>query len=71
MENYTKSTKSACALTRNMEVFFSSKSASSEAYSNESTGSSINCVTVSDTNVSVYGMHVNYSFIFLKIRKIS
>ena len=36
-----------------MEVFFSSKSASSKASSNASTYSSINCVTVSDTDVSV------------------
>ena len=28
MENYTKSMESACTLTKNMEVFFSSSSAS-------------------------------------------
>ena len=55
MKNYTKSTESACALTKNMEVFFSSNSASSKASSSESTAtcSSVNCVTVSDTDVSV------------------
>ena len=53
MENYTKSMESACALTKNMEVSFSSSSASSKASSSESTASSINCVIVSDTDVSV------------------
>ena len=53
MENYTKSTESTCAQTKNMEVSFSSSSASSKASSSESTGSSVNCVTVSDTDVSV------------------
>ena len=53
MQNYTKSTESACALTKNIEVFFSSSSASRKAYSSESTVSSVNCVTVSDTDVSV------------------
>ena len=48
-----KSTESACVLTKNMEVFFSSSSASSKASSSESTASSVNCVTVSDTDVSV------------------
>ena len=39
----------------NMEVFFSStcNSASSKASSSESTASSVNCVVVSDTDVSV------------------
>ena len=50
MENYTKSTESACALTKNMEVSFSSNSSSSKASSSESVSSS---VTVSDTDVSV------------------
>ena len=40
-------------LTKNMEVFFSSSSASSKFSSSESTASSVNCVTVSDTDVSV------------------
>ena len=51
--NYTKSRESARALTKNMEVFFSSSSASRKACSSESTASSVNCVTVSDTDVSV------------------
>ena len=34
---------------KNMEMSFSSNSASSKASSSESTASSINCVTVSDT----------------------
>ena len=38
---------------KNMEVSFSSNSASSKASSSESTASSVNCVTVSDTDVSV------------------
>ena len=38
---------------KNMEVSFSSNSASSKASSSESTASSVNCVTVSDTEVSV------------------
>ena len=42
--------ESACSLT---EVSFSSSSASSKASSSESTASSVNCVTVSDTDVSV------------------
>ena len=42
-----------CALTKNMEVSFSSSSASRKASSNESISSSVNCVTVSDTDVSV------------------
>ena len=49
-ENYTKSTESACALTKNMEFFFSSSSASRKA---SSSASSVNYVTVSDTDVSV------------------
>ena len=49
-KNYTKSMESACSLT---EVSFSSSSASSKASSSESTASSVNCVTVSDTDVSV------------------
>ena len=53
MKNYTKSMGSVCALTKNMEVSFSSSSASSKATSSESTASSVNCVTVSDT-MSVY-----------------
>ena len=48
-ENYTKS---ACALTKSMEVSFSSSSASSKASCSQSTASSVNCVTVSDTGVS-------------------
>ena len=56
-ENYAASMESACALTKNMEVSFSSSSASpkasSKASSSESTASSENCVTVSDTDVSV------------------
>ena len=36
-----------------MEVSFSSNSAPSKASSSESTASSVNCVTVSDTDVSV------------------
>ena len=50
-ENYTKSTESACALTKNMECL--SVVVSSKASSSESTASSVNCVTVSDTDVSV------------------
>ena len=38
---------------KNMEVSFSSDLASSKASSSESTASSVNCVTVSDTDVSV------------------
>ena len=38
---------------KKMEVSFSSNSASSKASSSESTASSVNCVTVSDTDVSV------------------
>ena len=53
MENYTKSKKSVCALTKNMEMSFSSSSASSKASSSESTASSVNCVTVSNTDVCV------------------
>ena len=53
MKNYTKSRESVCALTKHMEVSFSSNSASSKASSSESTGSSVNCVTVSDTDASV------------------
>ena len=45
--------KSIRALTKNMEVFFSSSSASSKASSSESIASNVNCVTVSDTDVSV------------------
>ena len=52
-EDYTKSTESACALTKDMEVSFSNSSASRKACSSESTASSVNCVTVSDTDVSV------------------
>ena len=51
MENYTKSTESA--QTENMEVSFSSNSASSKASSSESTASSVNCLIVNDTDVSV------------------
>ena len=36
-----------------MEVSFSSSSASSKASSSESTASRLNCVTVSDTDISV------------------
>ena len=43
----------ARALTKNKEVSFSSNSASSKASSSESTASSVNCVTVSDTDVNV------------------
>ena len=50
--NYTKSMESACALTKHMEVSFSS-SPSSKASSSESTASGVKCVTVSDTDVSV------------------
>ena len=41
---------------KNMKLSFSSNSASSKASSSESTASSVNCVTVSDTDVrqSVY-----------------
>ena len=53
MENYTKSMESLCALTKNMEMSFSSSSAFSKASSSESTASCVNCVTVSDTDVSV------------------
>ena len=53
MENYTKSIESACALTTHMEVSSSSSSASRKACSSESTASSVNCVIVSDTDVSV------------------
>ena len=49
MKNYTKSMGSVCALTKNMEVSFSSSSASSKASSSESTASSVHYVTVSDT----------------------
>ena len=49
-KNYTKNTEKACALT---EVFFSSSSASTKAYSSECTASSVNCVTVSVTVVNV------------------
>ena len=49
-ENHIKSMESACALTKNMEVSFSSSSASRKACSSESTVSS---VTVRDTDVSV------------------
>ena len=52
-ENRTTSTESACAQTKNMEKDFSSSSASSKASSSESTASSVNCVTVSDSDVSV------------------
>ena len=45
--------ESVCALTKNMEVSFSSSSASRKASSSESAASSVNCVTVSDTDVSV------------------
>ena len=45
--------ESACALTKNMEVSFSSSSASRKGSSNESTASSVNYVTSSDTDVSV------------------
>ena len=38
---------------KNMEVSFSRYLASSKASSSESTASSVNCVTVSDTDVSV------------------
>ena len=38
---------------QNMEVSFRSNSASSKASSSESTASIVNCVTVSDTDVSV------------------
>ena len=47
---YRKSTESACGLIKNMEVSFSSNSASSKASSSESTASSVNCVTL----MSVY-----------------
>ena len=50
MENYTKSMESA-NLTIHMEVSSSSSSASRKACSSESTASSVNCVTVSDTDV--------------------
>ena len=48
MENYTKSMESACTLTKNMEVFFSSSSASildRKACSSESTDSTVNSVS--------------------------
>ena len=54
--DYTKCTKSACALTKSMEVSFTSSpgcSASRNTCSSESTASSVNCVTASDTDVSV------------------
>ena len=38
---------------KNMEMSFSSNSASSKASSGESIASSVNCVPVSDTDVSV------------------
>ena len=42
-----------CALTKNMEVSFSISSASRKASSSESISNSVNCVTVSHTDVSV------------------
>ena len=36
-----------------MEAFFTSSSVSSKASSSESIASSVNCITVSDTDVSV------------------
>ena len=50
MEMGLESMESACALTKNTEVFFSSSSASRKACSSESTASS---VTVRDTDVSI------------------
>ena len=41
MENYTKSMESVCALTKKMEVSFSSNSESSKAFSSESTASCV------------------------------
>ena len=52
MENYNKSMESACT-DKNMKMSFSSNSASSKASSSESIASSVNCVTVSDSDLSV------------------
>ena len=48
--------ESTCAQAKNMGVSFSSSSACtlSKASTSESTGSSVSCVTVRDTDVSVH-----------------